>query len=312
MEVLLANPRGFCAGVTRAIETVYQTLNRYGAPVYVLHEIVHNRHVLANLRAEGAIFVKHLREIPAGGITIFSAHGVSSAMEREAASRGLITVDATCPLVSRIHRRVGRLDREGYEIVIIGHAGHPEVEGTRGRGEGEMHVVSRIEEVDDLVPSDPNKVAYATQTTLSLDDSEQMVKALRRRFPMVNGPATSDICYATQNRQNAVRELAGKVEVLLVVGSKNSSNSNRLREVGAMRGIVAYLIDDASEIDPAWLLGVERVGITAGASAPEVLVREVLAWLRGHGATTVREMEGQEENVYFQAARLPDEGEEGQ
>lgn len=299
MEVILAKPRGFCAGVKRAITIVRQALDRNAAPVYVLHEIVHNTHVIGDLAGKGAVFVESLEDIPAGAVVIFSAHGVSRAIEEKAARLGLRTIDATCPLVSRVHRRVMRLNRIGYDVLVLGHKGHPEVEGTCGHATGAVHVISRPEEVSRLRVIDPQRVGYVTQTTLSLDDTRDLLSAIRERFPDISEPERTDICYATTNRQNAVRELAAQVDLVLVVGSKNSSNSNRLREVAHHRGVKAFLIDRSTEIDPAWLLGTRRVGVTAGASAPELLVEEVVARLREHGAVSVREMEGEDENVVF-------------
>ncbi len=303
MEVILARPRGFCAGVNRAITIVNKALELYGPPVFVLHEIVHNTHVIGELAARGAVFVEQLEDIPTGSVTIFSAHGVSRAVMERADELGLRTIDATCPLVAKVHRRVTRLNKIKYDVLVIGHKGHPEVEGTCGHAAGAVHVVSTPEEVATLKVADPARVGYVTQTTLSIDDTAEMLDAIRKRFPEISEPERTDICFATTNRQGAVRELAGQVDLLLVVGSKNSSNSNRLREVARTRGIPAYLIDQASEIDPAWLEGVQRVGVTAGASAPEYLVEEVTGWLRDHGASLVREMEGEEEAVRFQ---LPD------
>ncbi|OQX18272.1 MAG: 4-hydroxy-3-methylbut-2-enyl diphosphate reductase [Desulfobulbaceae bacterium A2] len=305
MEILLANPRGFCAGVRRAIETVERALGRYGAPVHVLHEIVHNRHVLDELRQRGAVFVKNLDEVPVGRVIVFSAHGVSRAVEEEARRRGLIPVDATCPLVARVQRRVREMTREGREVLILGHAGHPEVEGVRGRAEGPVRVVSRREEIEALTVTDPGRLAFVTQTTLSTDDCATLITALRDRFPAIKAPGGSDICYATQNRQNAVREIAGQASLVLVVGSKNSSNSNRLREEAQRAGCMAYLIDDAGELEPAWFEGVARVGVTAGASAPERLVTEVVGWLCAHGDAQVVERKGREETVHFQPVELP-------
>jgi len=305
MELVLANPRGFCAGVRRAIETVERALARYGAPVHVLHEIVHNRHVIEELRGRGAVFVRQLDEVPSGRVVVFSAHGVSRAIEEEARRRGLVPVDATCPLVAKVQHRVRRLTREGREVLIIGHAGHPEVEGVRGRAEGPVRVVSRREEIAALEVADPERVAYVTQTTLSLDDCAGLIAALQERFPAIKAPGGSGICYATQNRQNAVREMAALASLVLVVGSKNSSNSNRLREVAARAGCAAHLIDDASELDPVWFAGVDRVGLTAGASAPERLVGEVVDWLRRFCVTHVVELAGKEESVRFQPTELP-------
>ncbi len=299
MDILLARPRGFCAGVNRAIAIVHQALERYEAPVYVLHEIVHNTHVLEELRERGAIFVEELEDIPPGAITIFSAHGVSRAVEEQAKEQGLRTIDATCPLVSKVHRRMIRLNSLGYDVLVIGHKGHPEVEGTCGQAVGPVHVVSKPSEIAELKVTNPDKVGYVTQTTLSVDDTAEMLRAIRQRFPKITEPERSDICYATTNRQVAVRQLADRVDLVLIVGSKNSSNSNRLREVAEQRQTSAYLIDHAEEIDPQWFAGVDRVGVSAGASAPEHLVVEVVAWLQQHGAVSVEEMEGEEEHISF-------------
>jgi 4-hydroxy-3-methylbut-2-en-1-yl diphosphate reductase len=299
MHVLLARPRGFCAGVNRAIAIVNRALERYASPVYILHEIVHNTHVLEALRNLGAVFVEELEEIPPGAVTIFSAHGVSRAVEEQARGMGLRTIDATCPLVSKVHRRMTHLNRLGYDILVIGHKGHPEVEGTCGHATGRVHVISNPAEVTALCVADPAKVGYVTQTTLSVDDTEEMLAAIRKRFPFITEPDRTDICYATTNRQTAVRRLADRVDLVLIVGSKNSSNSNRLREVAEQRRIPAHLIDHAGEIEPHWFIGIQRVGISAGASAPEHLVVEVVAWLQQHGAQTVEEMEGEEESINF-------------
>lgn len=299
MEILLANPRGFCAGVNRAIAIVHQALERYRPPVYVLHEIVHNTHVIEELRQRGAVFVEELEEIPEGAVTIFSAHGVSRAVEERAKELGLRTIDATCPLVSKVHRRMIRLHAQGYDVLVIGHKGHPEVEGTCGQAEGPVHVLSQPAEIDALQIADPARVGYVTQTTLSVDDTAELLKALRARFPQISEPERTDICYATTNRQAAVRQLADTVDLVLIVGSKNSSNSNRLREVAELRHTPAYLIDDASEIDPRWLAGAKRVGISAGASAPEHLVVEVVTWLQQQGAGAATEMAGEEEHINF-------------
>ena len=299
MHVLLARPRGFCAGVNRAISIVNRALERYAPPVYVLHEIVHNTHVLDALRGRGAIFVEELEEIPAGAVTIFSAHGVSRAIAEQATALGLRTIDATCPLVSKVHRRMIGLHRKGYDVIVIGHKGHPEVEGTCGQAEGPVHLVSKPSEIASLQATNPDRIGYVTQTTLSVDDTAEMVEAIRRRFPAVAAPERTDICYATTNRQLAVRRLADRVDLVLIVGSKNSSNSNRLREVAELRQTPAHLIDDAGELDPGWFVGVERVGISAGASAPEHLVVQVVDWLRRHGARSVEEMEGEEEHISF-------------
>jgi len=299
MELLLANPRGFCAGVNRAIAIVHQALERYQPPVYVLHEIVHNTHVIEELRQRGAVFVEELEEIPRGAVVIFSAHGVSRAVEERAMDLGLRTIDATCPLVSKVHRRMIRLHAMGYDVLVIGHKGHPEVEGTCGQATGPVHVVSKSAEIAALQVTDPAKVGYVTQTTLSVDDTAYLLKDLRLRFPLISEPERTDICYATTNRQAAVRQLADAVDLVLIVGSKNSSNSNRLREVAELRHTPAYLIDHAGEIDPRWFAGVERVGISAGASAPEHLVVEVVTWLQRHGAGPAVEMAGEEEHISF-------------
>lgn len=299
MELLLANPRGFCAGVNRAIAIVHQALERYQPPVYVLHEIVHNTHVIEELRQRGAVFVEELEEIPRGAVVIFSAHGVSRAVEERAMDLGLRTIDATCPLVSKVHRRMIRLHAMGYDVLVIGHKGHPEVEGTCGQATGPVHVVSKSAEIAALQVTDPAKVGYVTQTTLSVDDTADLLKDLRLRFPLISEPERTDICYATTNRQAAVRQLADAVDLVLIVGSKNSSNSNRLREVAELRHTPAYLIDHAGEIDPRWFAGVERVGISAGASAPEHLVVEVVTWLQRHGAGLAVEMAGEEEHISF-------------
>lgn len=299
MEVKLAKPRGFCAGVERAITTVREALEKYGPPVYVLHEIVHNTHVIRELAEKGAVFVESLEDVPTGSVTIFSAHGVSKAIENRADKLGLKTIDATCPLVSRVHRRVVRLNKLGYDVLVLGHKGHPEVEGTCGHATGAVHVVSSPDEVSNLQVADVDRVGYVTQTTLSLDDTKALLEAIHERFPDISSPERTDICYATTNRQNAVRELSDKVDLMLVVGSKNSSNSNRLREVAEKRGTKAYLIDHAGEIDPSWMEGVEKVGLTAGASAPEILVEDVIKRLQNLGVEVVEEMEGEDENVVF-------------
>jgi 4-hydroxy-3-methylbut-2-en-1-yl diphosphate reductase len=304
LRILLAQPRGFCAGVERAIETVERAIELHGAPVYVRHEIVHNKRVVDTLRAKGALFVEEVDEIPEGAVTVFSAHGVSEAVERHAAARKLRTVDATCPLVSKVHHEGRRYAEKSYEVVLIGHAGHPEVVGTMGRIPGRVHLVGSVAEVDSVSPADPHKLAYVTQTTLSLDDTRDIIAALKRRFPGIVGPDTRDICYATQNRQSAVRELAGLADLILVIGARNSSNSNRLREIGAAAGVPAYLIEDAEELDVEWLAGASTVGVSAGASAPEVLVQELLDRLGTLFNTQVETLFGVEERVQF---RLPDE-----
>jgi 4-hydroxy-3-methylbut-2-enyl diphosphate reductase len=299
MEVLLAQPRGFCAGVDRAIEIVERALITHGAPIYVRHEIVHNTYVVNDLRAKGAMFVRELDEVPAGGTVVFSAHGVSKAVQKEAASRGLRVFDATCPLVTKVHVEVSKMHAAGYEIVMIGHEGHPEVEGTMGQLAAGMHLVETIADVDKLQVRDPGRVAYVTQTTLSLDDAAAIIEALKRRFPGIAEPKRADICYATQNRQDAVKFMAPQVDIVIVVGSPNSSNSNRLREVAERFGVPAYLVDTAAQLDPVWFEGRRRIGVTAGASAPEVLVEELLTALKAMGAGSVRALEGVTEDVVF-------------
>lgn len=299
MQVFLAKPRGFCAGVTRAIDVVEQALKIFGPPVYVLHEIVHNQHVVNDLRDKGAIFTENLSEVPSGAVTIFSAHGVSDRRVNEAREHGLKVIDATCPLVAKVHMQAQKYNRNGYELIIVGHRGHPEVDGTKGRVSGPVHVISEPEEVAALEVRDPEKVAYVTQTTLSVDDTRAVITALRARFPAIVGPETRDICYATQNRQNAVRELAEDANIIVVVGARNSSNSNRLREVGEHAGVRSYLVQDASELDPSWFRPDDRIGVTAGASTPEALVEEVLAKLAELGNSSVRELEGPAERVKF-------------
>jgi 4-hydroxy-3-methylbut-2-en-1-yl diphosphate reductase len=304
MRVVLAQPRGFCAGVERAIEIVERAIEKYGPPIYVRHEIVHNRHVVERLRAKGAHFVDELDEIPPGSVTIFSAHGVSSEVEDAAADRDLPVIDATCPLVSKVHSEGQRYANQGREIILIGHAGHPEIEGTMGRIDGTVHLISKPEEVAGLKVSDPLKLAFITQTTLSVDDTRAVIDALRERFPTIVGPDTKDICYATQNRQRAARELALDVDVVLVVGAGNSSNSNRLREIAAEQGVPAYLIADADALDPTWLVGVGSVGITAGASAPAELVQQLIDRLKQLADVELSTLPGITENVRF---RMPPE-----
>ncbi len=304
MKVILANPRGFCAGVDRAIEIVGRALDLFGAPIYVRHEVVHNRFVVESLRKRGAIFVDELGEIPDGNTVIFSAHGVSLAVRQEAEKRDLRVFDATCPLVTKVHMEVARFSRDGYEVVLIGHRGHPEVEGTMGQykrhvNQGGIYLVVTAEDVRGLKIKNPEKLAYVTQTTLSMDDSLMVVEALRQRFPAIQGPKRDDICYATQNRQDAVKELASRCELVLVVGSPNSSNSNRLREIAEKRGTTAYLIDDANDIQREWLKGIENLGLTAGASAPDLLVDQVIERLMEWGAETVEYLTGREETVEF-------------
>ena len=298
MNVILAQPRGFCAGVIRAIEMVERTLEIYGKPVYVLHEIVHNRHVVEDLKNKGALFIETLDEVKAGEVTIFSAHGVSTSVVEQAKSKNIKIIDATCPLVTKVHLRAQRYSRQGFEVIIIGHPGHSEVEGTRGRVEGPVHVVSSRDEVISLKVKNPHRIAYVTQTTLSTDDTHNVIEALKERFTL-QGPELSDVCYATQSRQNAVNRLSKEIDLLLVVGSRNSSNSNRLREVGEQKGLASYLIEDVDDLNPTWFSEKLRVGVTAGTSAPEVMVQAVVGKLRDYGATTVTEMDGASETIYF-------------
>ena len=304
MQVFLANPRGFCAGVDRAIEIVERALETFGAPIYVRHEVVHNRFVVDDLKARGAVFVEELDEVPDGATVIFSAHGVSRAVREEAESRGLKVFDATCPLVTKVHFEVSRHCRAGRDVVLIGHAGHPEVEGTMGQwqresGRGAIHLVEDIDGVASLQVGQPDNLAYTTQTTLSVDDTRGIIEALQQRFPAIQGPRHDDICYATQNRQDAVRELAARCDLVLVVGSPNSSNSNRLAELARREGVESYLIDGAHEIDPAWVAGKQHIGLTAGASAPQVLVDGVIERLRELGAGRVGELDGEPESMVF-------------
>ena len=304
MDIQLANPRGFCVGVDRAIEIVERALEIFGAPIYVRHEVVHNRFVVEGLRKRGAIFVDELDQIPDGNTVIFSAHGVSRKVRSEAESRDLRIFDATCPLVTKVHLEVARHCRNGHDVILIGHRGHPEVEGTMGQYRanekgGQIHLVVNIDSVDEIEIDGSRGLAYVSQTTLSMDDTEQIVNALKRRFPDIEGPKKNDICYATQNRQDAVKELASNCDLVLVVGSPNSSNSNRLKEIATNLGTPAYLIDGAEDIDPEWIKHTSRVGVTAGASAPEVLVEEVIAALRRWGAGSVTSLPGREENVIF-------------
>ena len=298
-EVLLAQPRGFCAGVERAIGIVERALELHGAPIYVRHEIVHNKFVVDDLRAKGAVFVEDLAAVPAGATLIFSAHGVPQAVRREAQRRGFKVFDATCPLVTKVHVEVLKLRKEGLEIVMIGHKGHPEAEGTMGQAEAGMHLVESVEDVAVLAVQDPAALAYVTQTTLSVDDAARIVQALKARFPLIRGPKKDDICYATQNRQDAVKFMAPQCDLVIVVGSPNSSNSNRLREVAETVGTRSYMIDRADQLSAAWLEGKKRIGVTAGASAPEVLVQEVIARLRELGAHSVRKLDGIAETVTF-------------
>ena len=307
MDVFLANPRGFCAGVDRAIDIVERAIELFGAPIYVRHEIVHNRHVVDRLRALGAIFVEELSEVPAKGTVIFSAHGVSSALENEAQARGLTVFDATCPLVTKVHMEVQRYARDGRDVILIGHAGHPEVEGTMGRFDtsfgGKMHLIESLTDVDALTVHDPQRLAFVTQTTLSVDDTAEIVAALRDRFPSLATPRKEDICYATQNRQDAVKTLLEKVDVLLVVGSRTSSNSNRLREMADRAKVPGYLVDGPEDLKREWFDGKKAVGVTAGASAPELLVQQVVERLRIWGGQVPNEVVGREERVYFALPR---------
>ncbi len=304
IRVILAQPRGFCAGVERAIDIVERALEKYGAPVYVRHEIVHNKRVVDTLKARGAIFVEEIDEVPEGAVTIFSAHGVAKKVEDGAGLRMLDVIDATCPLVTKVHKEGRRYAAKGFDIVLIGHLGHPEVEGTLGQIPGKVHVISEPHEVASLDVSDPDQVAFVTQTTLSVNDTKDVIASLKDRFPNIIGPDTRDICYATQNRQTAVIELSKQVDLLLVVGAHNSSNSNRLREIGENFGLPSHLIEDATMFDPAWLDGVTKVGITAGASAPETLVQETIKRLRDYRNVSVEALDGVEENVHF---KLPKE-----
>jgi 4-hydroxy-3-methylbut-2-en-1-yl diphosphate reductase len=298
-EILLAQPRGFCAGVDRAIEIVERALAEFGAPIYVRHEIVHNAYVVEDLRGKGAVFVEELDAVPAGNTVIFSAHGVSKSVQAEAAERGLRVFDATCPLVTKVHMEVAKMRRDGREIIMIGHHGHPEVEGTMGQAEGGMYLVETIDDVANLQVMNPDMLAYVSQTTLSVDDTADVIAALKNKFPNIVEPKKGDICYATTNRQEAVKFMAPQVDVVIVVGSPNSSNSNRLREVAEKKGAMAYMVDNASQINPAWIEGRSRIGVTAGASAPEILVQAVIDRLKLLGAKSVRPLQGVEENVIF-------------
>jgi 4-hydroxy-3-methylbut-2-enyl diphosphate reductase len=303
MQVLLANPRGFCAGVDRAIEIVERAITLHGAPIYVRHEVVHNKFVVNDLRKKGAVFIEDLDEVPAGATLIFSAHGVSQAVRRDAESRGLRVFDATCPLVTKVHVEVAKMREQGREIVMIGHKGHPEVQGTMGQSANGMYLVEGPDDVATLTVKDESNLAFVTQTTLSVDDAQQTIDALKARFPSIVGPKRDDICYATQNRQDSVKTLAKQCDVVIVVGSPNSSNSNRLREVAQNQGVPAYMVDNAGELNPAWLQGKARVGITAGASAPEILVQQVIERLKGLGADRVSDVEGIAERVTFPLPR---------
>ncbi|NRO97856.1 4-hydroxy-3-methylbut-2-enyl diphosphate reductase [Paraburkholderia sp. NMBU_R16] len=302
-EILLAQPRGFCAGVDRAIEIVERAIKLFGAPIYVRHEIVHNAYVVEDLRKKGAVFVELLDEVPAGSTVIFSAHGVSKAVRDEADARGLRIFDATCPLVTKVHIEVAKMRQEGLDIIMIGHKGHPEVEGTMGQCAEGMYLVESVEDVNSLEPADPERIAFVTQTTLSVDDASEIISALKSRFPSIREPKKQDICYATQNRQDAVKFMAPQCDVVIVVGSPNSSNSNRLREVAQKRGVPAYMVDAPEQIDPAWVEGKRRIGVTAGASAPEVLAQAVIGRLRELGVRNVRALDGIEEGIAFPLPR---------
>lgn len=298
-EVLLAEPRGFCAGVDRAIEIVERALQKFGAPIYVRHEIVHNTYVVNDLKAKGAIFIEDLAEVPPGATLVFSAHGVSQAVRREAEQRGFSVFDATCPLVTKVHVEVAKLHKEGYDFIMIGHKGHPEVEGTMGQLDEGIYLVEDVADVEALQPAQTERLAVVTQTTLSVDDAAEILRAVKRRFPAVREPKQQDICYATQNRQDAVKLLSPEVDVVVVVGSPTSSNSNRLREVAMRLGTTAYMVDTPDDLRPEWFTGKHRVGLTAGASAPDLLVQQVVARLRALGATAVRSLPGVEEKVRF-------------
>ena len=304
LQIVLARPRGFCAGVVRAVDIVERALQVHGAPVYVRHEIVHNKYVVENLRDKGARFVEEIEQVPQGAVTLFSAHGVSLKVKDDAGARGLQVIDATCPLVSKVHNETKRYAREGCEVVLIGHRGHPEVQGTMGQVPDKVHLISNLAEVAALTPINPAKLSYVTQTTLSVDDTREIIAALKARFPAIRGPNVKDICYATQNRQTAVRMLADQADVILVIGADNSSNSNRLREIGEETGTDAYLIPDADELNPVWLDGARTVGITAGASAPEVLVQDLIRRLGETFDVTVTNLDGIEENVAFKLPRV--------
>ena len=298
--IVLANPRGFCAGVDRAISIVERALEQFGAPIYVRHEVVHNKFVVVDLRAKGAVFIEELADVPAGATLVYSAHGVSKAVQAEAAERGFRVFDATCPLVTKVHKEVARLNEQGYQIIMIGHKGHPEVEGTVGQlPPGAMMLVETVDDVARLQVANPDKLSHVSQTTLSVDETQDIIQALKNRFPNIKSPSKDDICYATQNRQDAVKDLAKHCDIVIVVGSPNSSNSNRLREVAALRGIDAYMVDNASYLQKEWFVGKQQVGVTAGASAPEILVQEVIDQIRSWGHETVQEAAGIEENIVF-------------
>lgn len=298
-KIVLAQPRGFCAGVVRAIQIVERALHKYGAPVFVRHEIVHNKHVVDALRQKGAIFVDEVDEIPEGAVTIFSAHGVSKKVIADADNRGLQTLDATCPLVAKVHKQGQRYADKGFEIIMIGHAGHAEVEGTLGQIDGTVHLIESVEQIETLSVTNPVKLSYVTQTTLSVDDTRDIIESLKQKFPNIQGPEVKDICYATQNRQKAVRDMAEHVDLLLVIGAKNSSNSNRLREIGTEIGLPSYLIDDASQLNLDWLKNASTIGVTAGASAPEILIDQLIARLKTYGFNDIELLDGIKENINF-------------
>ena len=298
-EILLAQPRGFCAGVDRAIEIVERALEQFGAPIYVRHEIVHNAYVVNDLRQKGAVFIEELDDVPPGNTVIFSAHGVSQSVRDDAEARGLTVFDATCPLVTKVHIEVAKMRREDREIIMIGHQGHPEVEGTMGQSDGGMYLVETVEDVENLQVNDPDLLAYVTQTTLSVDDTLDIIASLKQKYPNIREPKRGDICYATTNRQEAVKFMAPQVDLVIVVGSANSSNSNRLREVSQKMGTASYMIDNAEHINPEWIINCDRIGVTAGASAPEILVKQVIDRLKQLGAKSVRTLDGVEENVMF-------------
>ena len=297
--IMLANPRGFCAGVDRAIAIVERALELYGAPIYVRHEVVHNRFVVENLRAKGALFIEELKDVPPGSTLVYSAHGVPLSVRQEAEALGLTVYDATCPLVTKVHVEVKRMHQAGMEIIMIGHAGHPEVEGTMGQVDDHMYLVETVDDVARLQVQNPQALSYVSQTTLSVDETRDIIAALKARFPAIHSPKKDDICYATQNRQDAVKVLADQCDIVIVVGSPNSSNSNRLREVAALRGVDAYMVDNASLLQPEWFAGKQQVGVTAGASAPEVLVQAVIEQIKAYGADNVSELDGVEENIIF-------------
>jgi len=308
MEIILAQPRGFCAGVERAINIVEKSLEKFGAPIYVRHEIVHNKYVIESLRDKGVVFIDELADVPAGSVVIFSAHGVSEKVEEDAKNRNLSVIDATCPLVTKVHKEAIINDIKGNELILIGHVGHPEVEGTSGRVKQNVQIISNIKDVDNIVCKDPDKIAYVTQTTLSVDDTKQIISKLKEKFPNISGPDTKDICYATQNRQNAVKQLADIADIILVLGAKNSSNSNRLRDLSVEMGVDSYLIDTVADLDLSWLEGKKRIGVTAGASAPEILIQQLVDYLKLLYNAKVITMDGAIENIKFKLPKKLIEG----